>query len=146
MSDIGTNIPVDVDSDVIKDYSDLPKDISIYEISGPLFFASAKQYAETLKVIGLKSSIIIIRMRHVPFIDSTGLHNLEEAVKRLKILGVVVVLSGVNSSVLKYLDQNGFFALVNKSQVFDSFDNAVDYAKTIEMSSDRMKQSNTVFG
>ena len=72
MADKGEQIQKDVNVDLIEDYSDLPNDISVYEISGPFFFASAKQYAELIKQMGLKSRIIVIRMRHVPFIDATG--------------------------------------------------------------------------
>jgi sulfate permease, SulP family len=83
MADIGKSIPQIIDTDVIEDYSNLPPEIGIYEISGPLFFASAKQYCEVLKSTGLKNKIMIIRMRHVPFIDSTGLNNLKAALKIL---------------------------------------------------------------
>ena len=79
MGDLGKSIPTRIDSDVIDDYSDLPPQIGIYEISGPLFFASAKQYCEVLKSIGFRKKVIIIRMRHVPFVDSTGLHNFKDA-------------------------------------------------------------------
>ncbi len=60
MSDSVIQVPPEVDSDLIADFSDLPKEISVYEINGPLFFASAKHYTETLKATGFKSKVIII--------------------------------------------------------------------------------------
>ncbi len=131
MSDIGKSIPTDIDSDLIKNYTDIPEDISIYEISGPLFFASAKQYAETLKSIGFESKVIIIRMRHVPFIDSTGLHNLQEAIKLLNDFGIVIVFSGINESVFKDFSKSKIFKLIDKSQCFNSFESAVNHSKKI---------------
>jgi sulfate permease, SulP family len=130
MTDMGAKIPPEVDSDLISDYSDLADGISIYEISGPLFFASAKQFTETLKSIGFKSKVLIIRMRHVPFIDSTGLHNLEAVIKTLRNDGVIIVLSGVNDSVLKDLEKYKLVSLIDKSRIFNTFKSAISFSKS----------------
>ncbi|MDA3851762.1 MAG: SulP family inorganic anion transporter, partial [Spirochaetaceae bacterium] len=77
MSDIAEKrIDNFIDSDVIEDYSSLPQALGVYEISGPLFFASARRYTELIKEVGIKNKIVIIRMRHVAFIDQTGLQSL----------------------------------------------------------------------
>ncbi|MDQ1268201.1 MAG: sulfate permease, SulP family, partial [Campylobacterota bacterium] len=131
MSDIGIKAPSRIDSDVLDDYSHLPDGISVYEISGPLFFASAKQYTEVIKNIGFKSKILIIRMRHVPFVDSTALHNFEEMIKTLQKYNVVLVLSGVNSSVLQDLKKYGVASLIGDKNILDSFDKALKHAKEI---------------
>ncbi len=131
MADIGIKTPSQVDSDILEDYSDLPENISIYEISGPLFFASAKQYTEVIKRIGLENKILIIRMRHVPFVDSTGLHNFEEMIKTLQSSGVKLILSGVNSTVLKDLQKHKLISLIEESNILDSFDKAVEHAKSV---------------
>ena len=131
MADISIKSSSQVDSDILEDYSDLPENISIYEISGPLFFASAKQYTEVIKKIGLENKILIIRMRHVPFVDSTGLHNFEEMIKTLQNSGVKLILSGVNSTVLKDLQKHKLISLIEESNILDSFDKAVKHAKTI---------------
>lgn len=131
MSDIGIKPQSRIDSDVLEDYSDLPNGISIYEISGPLFFASAKQYTEVIKDIGFKSKLLIIRMRHVPFVDSTALHNFEEMIKTLQKSDVKLVLSGVNSSVLQDLKKHGITSLIGDENILDSFDKALTHAKDI---------------
>ena len=131
MADIGGKIPPDKDIDLIDDYSNLPKGVSVYEISGPLFFASAKQYTEILKNIGFKSKVLIIRMRHVPFIDSTGLHNLEDVIKTLKKSHVTIVLSGVNNEVLKTITEYQLVSLIDESNIFDSFKGAIQHSKNI---------------
>lgn len=131
MADIGIKSPCQLDSDILEDYSDLPEGISIYEISGPLFFASAKQYSGVIKEIGLKSKVLIVRMRHVPFVDSTALHNFEEMIKTLQRSDVKLLLSGVNKSVLEDLKKHELTSLIGESNILDSFEKAVIHAKNI---------------
>jgi len=129
MSDSVIKIPPEIDSDLIPDLTDLPKEVSVYEINGPLFFASAKHYTETLKATGFESKVIIIRMRHVPFIDSTGLHNFKDVIKVLKNSGTIIVLSGVNKRVMEDLNTYEFISFIGKDKIFNTFKAAVDFAK-----------------
>jgi len=129
MADVGAVIPEDTESDSIENYSNLPEGISVYEIGGPLFFASAKQYAQTIRDIGYSSKILIIRMRHVPFIDQTAIHNLEATIEILKKLGVIIVMSGVNNEVYKDLKQNHIVSLIGEENILKSFPKALSYAK-----------------
>lgn len=131
MADIGIKTPCNVDSDVLEDYSGVPDGISIYEISGPLFFASAKQYSGVIQNIGLSSKIIIIRMRHVPFVDSTALHNFQEMIKTLQKSDVKILLSGVQKSVLKDLSKDGITSLIGEDNIQDSFSKALKQAKEL---------------
>ena len=131
MADLGKVIPERIDSDVIDDYSKYPEEIGIYEISGPLFFASAKQFCEVLKTVGYRKKIMIIRMRHVPFIDSTGLHNLKDALISLKDSGIKIILSGVNDTVCNDLRSNKIVELVGKENIFNTFELAIEAAKQI---------------
>jgi SulP family sulfate permease len=130
MADLGTKIPERIDTDVIDDYSELPDGVGIYEISGPLFFASAKQFCEVLKSIGLRKKIMIIRMRHVPFIDSTGLKNLVDSLHILKDSGIKIILSGVNETVYKDLGNGGILEMVGEQFIFSTFELAVEAAKS----------------
>lgn len=125
MADMGKTIPARIDSDVIEDYSVLPKGIGIYEISGPLFFASAKEFCEVLKSMGYKYKVIIIRMRHVPFVDATGLVNLKESLKIIKKSGTMVVLSGVNETVEADLKKAEISRIIREENIFSSFDQAL---------------------
>lgn len=130
MSDIAVNrINNVVDSDVIDDYSALPQGVSIYEISGPLFFASARRYSEIIEEIGYKSKILIIRMRHVSFVDQTGIHNLKDTIELLREKGILLVFSGVNSEVERDFFKAGIVDLADDSlRIFDSFDKAMVFA------------------
>lgn len=118
-----------VDTDVIDDYSAIPKDISIYEISGPLFFASARKYTETIRRLGLKSRIIIIRMRHVPFIDTTGIHNLKDTLKALYANDTIIMLSGVNEQVKSDLKKHNFDKYIKGENIFNDFETTLNQAK-----------------
>ncbi len=131
MADLGNSIPESIDSDVIDDYSKIPDDIGIYEISGPLFFASAKEFCEVLKSIGIRKKVMIIRMRHVPFVDSTGLRNFKEAISILSGSDTLVLLSGVNEKVLKDLEGSGIVQMVGSGHIFSTFDMAVNGAKSL---------------
>jgi len=118
-----------VDTDVIVDYSDLPAGLNVFEISGPLFFASAQKYSELLEEAGINSKVLIIRMRHVSFVDQTGLHNLQETVKMLQGAGVSVLLSGVNNEVLNDFEKSAILNLIPEQNIFDAFEEALNSAK-----------------
>jgi len=99
MAKLGEVYSLETDKDFIDDYASLPAGISVYEINGPFFFGAANKYKEVLKEVGIKSKVLILRMRNVPFIDATGMHNFKEVLKTLKHYKVKVVLSGVQKSV-----------------------------------------------
>jgi SulP family sulfate permease len=109
----------------------IPKGMDIFEISGPFFFAAAKTYMETLKEVSDNSKLIIIRMRHVPFIDATGVHSFTETIHILQKRKVKIVLSGVNSEVYKELQTNGVVDLIGKDHIFSAFDEAYPHATAL---------------
>ncbi|MBN1648250.1 MAG: STAS domain-containing protein [Spirochaetales bacterium] len=132
MSDIAEKrIDNYIDSDVLEDYSSLPKATGIYEISGPLFFATARRYAQLLHEVGIKYRILIIRMRHVGFIDRTGMQSLMNTLKILRHNGVAVVLSGLNSECREKLFRNDITGLVPEENICDSFKGAVARASEL---------------
>src|SRR5690606_14308243 len=106
MSDVSEKMKETIDQDLIENYSHVPKEIGIYEISGPFFFGSAKQYSNLILTIGTKSKVLIIRMRHVPFIDATGIHNLHSVISDLQSANITVIISGVQKEVYKELSKN----------------------------------------
>lgn len=131
MSDLGNNIAEEIDTDVIDKYDEIPKGISVYEISGPFFFASAKIYTEAILNLGFHSKLLIIRMRHVPFIDATGCKNFRAAIDTLKKNGTIVILSGVNDVVLKDLDKTNITTLIGIQNVMTEFNKALARAKSL---------------
>jgi len=119
---------VDIDSDIIENYSLLPKGVDVYEISGPFFFAAAQSYKETLKEITGDSKVLILRMRYVPFIDSTGVRNFQEVIRDFRMRKVTIVLSGVRPNVRKTLVECGLSDLIGHELVCDNFGEAVKKA------------------
>lgn len=120
-----------VDTDVIADYSKLPPDLAIYEISGPLFFASARRYSELIHEIGIKKQVIIIRMRHVSFIDQTGLQALLSTLKILKSQDISIILSGVHSEIQTKLFRKDIEEFVPHENLCNSLHLSIERAKIL---------------
>lgn len=131
MADNAPKVIPQVDEDLLDGYEGMREDIGVYEISGPFFFASAKVYCEVIRSIGLKSHILILRMRHVPFVDTTGLKNLKDTIKQIEDAGVEVILSGVSSSVFNDLKREGVVKLVGVDNIFSKFDDAIKCANNL---------------
>ena len=90
----------------------IPEGVSVYEIDGPYFFGIANKFDELAMQITENPKVRIIRMRKVPFIDSTGIHNLETLCAQSKMNGIQIVLSGVNPHVYKTLTKARFVGRV----------------------------------
>ena len=122
MAKLGEVYSLETDKDFIEDYASLPKGLSIYEINGPFFFGAANKYKEVLKEVGIKSKVMILRMRNVPFIDATGMHNFKEVLKTLKNYKVKVVLSGVQPGVHAELIKSGIEQYIDKDLICPHYD------------------------
>lgn len=81
----------------------IPEGVEVYEIDGPYFFGVANKFDEVMSEVAQTPKVRVIRMRKVPFIDSTGLHNLENLCLQSQKAGITVVLSGVRPNVEKTL-------------------------------------------
>ena len=131
MSKLSNVIPIEKDSDLLDNYSTVAKGIDIYEISGPFFFAAAKEYQETLVNLNYKSKVVILRMRHVPFIDVTGLYNFEEIIKYLKGRNISVILTGVVPEVRMELDKHNITEMVGAENIKTSFESGLERANQL---------------
>ncbi len=125
MSSLSKVIPLETESDSLENYADIPKGVEIFEISGPFFFAAARRYEETLKDISHTSKVVIIRMRHVPFIDGTGLRNLKATIKDLKSRRIQIILSGVQPEVFEELEKGDVPTLIGPNNITANFDLAL---------------------
>ncbi|MFO7722903.1 MAG: SulP family inorganic anion transporter [Bacteroidales bacterium] len=128
MSKASHIMQLESDDDLLENYDAIPKEIEIYEISGPFFFAAAKKYREVLQNIHQRSSIIIIRMRHVSFIDATGIHNFRETILDIQGSGKKVILSGVRPDVMHELEKSRLAFMIGKGNIFGHFDQAIEKA------------------
>lgn len=106
----------------------LKKGVEVYEIDGPFFFGIANKFDECMKVLGDRPQVRIIRMRKVPFMDTTGLHNLESLYRLSEKEKIRVVLSGVNESVRKVLEKSGLAYKIGKENICSNIQEAVKKA------------------
>lgn len=110
----------------------LEKGVSVYEIDGPFFFGAATKFDELMRSApGDKPLVRIIRMRKVPFIDSTGIHNLQLLIESSHSLGIKVVLSGVNETVRADIHASGIDSLIPAEYICDHISKAVVVANAI---------------
>ena len=106
--------------------------VEVYEIDGPFFFGVATKFDELMRnTLGRKPRVRIIRMRKVPFIDSTGIHNLETLIKSSQEEGIHVVLSGVKDNVREALVHAGVNKLIGEDHICSHITKAVEMANKI---------------
>ena len=111
------------------------KGVSVYEIDGPFFFGIATKFDEMMRSsMQSKPLVRIIRMRKVPFIDSTAIHNLEVLIKSSHEGGIEVVLSGVKPQVYEALCHSNIDKLIGKQYICDHITKAVEVANAIVLS------------
>jgi len=111
----------------------IPEGVKVYEINGPYFFGIGNKFEEMMGDTRAteRAKVRIIRMRKVPFIDSTGVHNLSNMCRMCSQLGVKVVLSGVNPNVMRVLEKAGVDQLVGKENVCSHISLALKRAQEI---------------
>ena len=110
----------------------IPEGVEVYEIDGPYFFGIANRFEEMMsKMRSAKVKVRIIRMRRVPFIDSTGIHNLESLCLTSRREGIQVVLSGVNEDVHKTLERAGFPELLGSENICSHINIALERANEL---------------
>lgn len=95
----------------------LPKCIEVYEIDGPFFFGIANRFDETMRTMHDNPRARIIRMRRVPFVDSTALHNLKTMIELHRECNTQVILSGVQPKVLVTLRHAGLVELIGAENI-----------------------------
>lgn len=98
----------------------IPNGVDVYEIDGPYFFGIANKFDEIMSQLSDKPKVRIIRMRKVPFMDSTGIHNLERLVTQSKKENIEIVLSGVKPQVRTTLEHAGFTTLLANENICDN--------------------------
>lgn len=95
----------------------IPQGVKVYEINGPYFFGAGNRFEEIMAGFGDRPKVRIIRMRKVPFVDSTGIHNLTNLCTMSQKEGIQIVLSGVNPKVHKVLEHAGFYNLIGSENI-----------------------------
>lgn len=129
---IKEEIHVEDEAGIMHDESiTIPAGVEVYEINGPYFFGVATQFEELMSEFRDKSKVRVIRMRKVPFIDSTGIHNLSNFCEMSFKNKIAVVLSGVNPQVHSALHKAGFYDLVGEKNICPNINVALSRAEEI---------------
>jgi len=103
----------------------IPLGVEVYEINGPFFFGAAEKFKDTLSEVSRKPKILIIRMRHVPAIDSTAMHALRDLVRRTRRDKTVVYFSDIQPQPLLALRQSELLQELGEANVFADIDEAL---------------------
>ena len=120
----------DPESDSV--YEKVNKSVQIYEIDGPFFFGIANKFDElAAKSTVKKPKVRIVRMRKVPFIDSTGLKNLRSLCDKSRREKIQIILSGVTDEVYQVLDKSGFADELGREFIFDHISKALNKANEL---------------
>lgn len=121
------------DSDVLSNNEHLliPEGVEVYEINGPYFFGAGNQFEDLMANMGERPKVRVIRMRKVPFVDSTGIHNLTTLCERSHKEGIEIVLSGVLPKVEAVLAKAGFNELLGPQNICSHINLALERAAEI---------------
>ena len=121
----------ETDAEVHEEHLIIPEGVEVYEINGPYFFGIANKFEELMAAMENHPKVRVIRMRRVPFIDSTGIHNLQNLCEMSHREGTHIVLSGVTPNVYSVLEHNGFCKLLGKDHICPNINVALDRASAI---------------
>ena len=138
------NLELDADSeksskDNEEETLELPDSVEVYEIRGPFFFGVANKFDEKMRQVGEHHKIRIIRMRKVPFIDSTGLNNLELLCRNSRKEKIIVILSGVRESVREQINKTRIPEIIGEDNICSNIQLAVK--KAIEIDTELKKKN-----
>ena len=125
---------INEESDMIKDNAEhltIPERVEVYEINGPYFFGAGNKFEEVMAAFGDRPKVRIIRMRKVPFVDSTGIHNLTNLCEMSHNEGIEVVLSGVCEKVHKQLEKARFYDILGNKNICSHINLALERANEI---------------
>lgn len=125
---------INEESDMIKDNTEhltIPEGVEVYEINGPYFFGAGNKFEEVMAAFGDRPKVRIIRMRKVPFVDSTGIHNLTNLCEMSHNEGIEVVLSGVCEKVHKQLEKARFYDILGNKNICSHINLALERANEI---------------
>lgn len=117
---------------------DLPNDVEVFEINGPMFFGAAYKFKDAIMVIEKPPKVLIISMRNVPVIDATGIHVLMDIQKDIQLNGTKIILAEVHSAqVMNELTKSRIVFRIGKANIMKTLAEAIERSKTILAQRDR---------
>jgi SulP family sulfate permease len=107
----------------------VPEGVQVYEITGPFFFGAAEMFKDRVGRIAGRPKVLILRLRHVPVIDSTGMHALRDVVRRSRNEGTLVILSDVHAQPVVALERSGTYDEMGEENIHGNIDDALNRAR-----------------
>ena len=112
-------------------HPDIPENISIYDINGPMFFGAAQNALKTLLNVNENTNIVILNMKNVPMIDMTGIITLESIVENFESKNKKLVFCGLSERILKKLEKAHFHFDGVTLKSFDNLSDSISYSKSV---------------
>ena len=107
----------------------VPAGVEIFEISGAFFFGAAEAFKETLRAVGSKPKVLIIRMRDVSLLDSTGLRALRDVVRHGRAERTLVLIAEIHAQPMAALERSPTFEELGEGQIYMTLEDALDRAR-----------------
>jgi len=107
----------------------VPSGVEVYEINGPFFFGAAEKFKETMTQLRGRPAVLILRLRNVPAMDSTGLHALRDVVTRFRRQGTRVILSDVHAQPMVALQRSALADELSEEDLAGNIDDALNVAR-----------------
>jgi SulP family sulfate permease len=111
--------------------SGAPPGVLVYEINGPFFFGAAEKFKETMGTIAKPPRVLIVRMRHVMAMDTTGMHAFRDLIRRSRKDGTQVLLAEIRSQPLVAMDRRGLLDEVGEENLFGTVEEAIEAARPL---------------
>lgn len=109
----------------------VPDGVEIFEINGPFFFGAAKEFKEQVETVLGRPRVLILRMRNVPAIDSTGLHALSEIARRSRKERTLLLLSDVHAQPMIALGRSRLLDDIGEQNMFGNIEDALNRAEEV---------------
>ncbi len=118
----------------------IPKDVEVFELTGPMFFGAAYKFKDAIKVIEKKPKVLIVRMRHVPIIDATGMHTIKDVLHMCRHDKIQLIISGIQPAVLEELTRSRLLFQIGKRYVTDDLGTALKRADEVLLSVEKARE------
>lgn len=127
----------EMDDKFIGNYS-IPKEVEVFELSGPLFFGAAYKFRDAIRIIENKPKVLIVRMRGVPVIDATGIHTIRDVLRICKRDKIHLIISGIQPPVFEAFRKARVLFQIGKRYVTDDFETALKRADEVLAASKKL--------
>jgi len=107
----------------------IPKGVEVFEVNGPFFFGMAAKFQDAIS--GRQPRVLVLRLRNVPAIDSTGIITLEKIIDKSRKHGRDILLSGLNKQPRSALQRAGVIDLIGEDHLHPDINSALEHAVMI---------------